>query len=246
MSAKISLAKNETPAPKAAPAGPEAGAAPNHGLTLVIARNSFYAANSQKVMKIFLGQLLVVAAMVVVLFKLMNFTDSHDHFFPVQTDNTLILERPLTEPVYSNEQIRSWVENAVTRTMTFGFYDQLMRMQQSRNYFTTEGWASFTSALNNAKTLEFIGAVESETMRATKKVMTAQLRSGDRATITQAGVLDGRYAWKLHLNIDVIYSTPNTQTRSTWKVEILVVRLPAMESREGIGISQMIAEKPDQ
>lgn len=251
MSAKISLAKNEAPMPEAAAAKPQPENAPANtsridGLTLVIARNSFYTANSQKMIKIFLGQLLVIGTMILVIVKLLDFTDSRDHFFPVQTDNTLILERPLTEPVYSNEQIRSWVENAVTRTMTFGFYDHLMRMQQSRNYFTTAGWASFTSALTSAKTLEFIGAVESATMRPTPKVITAQLRSGDRATITQAGILNGRYSWKVALNIDVVYNTASTQTRSTWKVEVLVTRMQAMESREGIGIEQLIAEKPDQ
>lgn len=256
MSAKVSLAKKEaaatapavTPqsvsaAPVAAPAAaaPASGNKPD-GLALIMARNSFYTINANKMMIVFLGQIALIIAMSVVIIKLLDFTDSRDHFFPAQADNTLILERPLSEPVFSNEQIRSWVENAVTRTMTFGFYDHLLRLQQSRNYFTTQGWASFTSALDAAQIFERIGAVQSATIRPSKQVVVARLRSGDRARIVQAGLIGGRYNWKVQLDIDITFNNRGTQTRFTWKVDVMVTRLPTMESREGIGISQLVAE----
>lgn len=252
MSAKVSLAKKEDaadapPARETAPASRPASAskAPDStrpdGLTLVIARNSFYAANAAKMMQIFLGQLLIIAVMCTVIYKLMDYTDSRDHFFPAQSDNTLILERPLSEPVYSNEQVRAWVENAVTHTMTFGFYDHLLRLQSSRNYFTTEGWAAFTKAMSDAQIFERIGAVSSKTIKGNPQVVVARLRSGDRAKIVQAGVAGGRYTWKLELNIDITFNDRAVQSRFTWKVDVTVSRLPTMESREGIGISQMIA-----
>ncbi len=255
MSAKVSLAKKDAPAAAAAPP-PKAVAAPAmapagsaapastkpDGLTLIMARNHFYATNVQRMMIVFLGQIVLIVAMVAVIFKLVEFTDSRDYFFPAQADNTLILERPLSEPVFSNEQIRAWVENAVTRTMTFGFYDHLLRLQQSRNFFTTDGWASFTRAMDQAQMFERIGAVPSPTLRATQQVVVARLRSGNRAEIKQAGILGGRYTWKVELDIDITFTTRSTQTRFTWKVDVTVSRLPTMESREGIGISQMVAE----
>lgn len=253
MSAKISLAKRDDhsepkaarPAPAAESAAPGAAQATGgkaDGLTLIIARNAFYAASSKTMLKVFLGQLVLIAVMVGVIVKLLDFTDSQDHFFPVQADNTLILERPLSEPVYSNDQIRSWVENAVTHTMTFGFYDHLMRLQQSRMFFTTQGWASFTKALDEAQIFKRIGANSESSPMQNKQVVVARLRSGDRATIVDSGRLHGSYTWKVDLNIDILFNTATTQARFTWKVHTTVTRLPAMESREGIGISQLIAE----
>jgi len=254
MSAKVSLTKKEatTPPPATAETGspaapairsPGASQTPTQkidGLTLIIARNSFYLVNNKKMMQVFLGQFVLIFVMIAVIVKLLDFTDSRDHFFPAQADNTPIIERPLSEPVFSNEQIRSWVENAITRTMTFGFYDHLLRMQTSRSFFTTSGWASFTKALETARIFETIGATEGGN-RTNKQVVSARLRSGDRATIVQSGIMRGRYSWKVNLNIDVTFSNRSTQTRHTWHVELLVTRLPTMESREGIGISQIIA-----
>jgi len=125
--------------------------------------------------------------------------------------------------------------------MTFGFYDHLLRLQQSRNFFTTEGWAGFTEAMDQSRLFELIGAVPS-TNKSPPQVVTARLRSGDRAVITQVGVLGGRYTWKLELPLDIALTSRSTQTRNTWKFEVTVSRLPTMESREAIGISQLIAE----
>jgi hypothetical protein len=248
MSGKVSLVKktpsvsqsSTTDAPGAAdPKSGQPGS--NDGLTFVIARNAFYLINGQKMMMVLIGQFFLIMAMIAVIIKLTDFTDSRDHFFPAQTDNTIIVEKPLFEPVYSEDQIRTWVENSVTRTLTFGFYDHLIRLQDSRIYFTRDGWASFTKAMNDAEIFERIGAVKSSTVVGVNQVVSAKLRPGEKPTITAQGILRGRYTWKVSLLLDVTFNNKAVESRFTWAIDTVVTRLPLMESREGIGISQLVA-----
>lgn len=219
-------------------------AAPAHrvdGLALLMLRNGFYANNMQKLMYVMVGQLIIIAILIATTNKMLEFTDSRDYYFPVQTDNSLIVERPLTEPVFTDEQIVDWAEQAVTNTMTFGYYDHLIRLQDSRRFFTTPGWASFTKALSDAKFLAVIGAESDPVIRGNRQVVASSVRPGERARITKKGISSLRYTWVVEMIIDVGMYERSRQVRFPWRVELIINRQPAMESREGIGINQFVA-----
>lgn len=240
--ARVSLAKKgEAGATKPATAAPAPGRV--DALALVLARNDFYQTNAERTLLIVLGQIVLIASLIAVIVRLFDFTDSRDYFFPVQNDNTLILERPLSEPVFSDEQIRAWAERAVTRTLTFGYYDHLLRLQNSRIYFTNRGWATFMQALADAQILERINAVKSDQIIGRNMVVTTSMRGGRRATITNQGVLGWYYSWQVELQINAAFLEGNLQTSTPWRVQVLIVRVPAMESREGIGIDQLVATR---
>jgi intracellular multiplication protein IcmL len=212
-------------------------------LALVLARNAFYHTNYQKLLWVVLGQIAAIVVLVAVLDRLFEYTAARDYYFPVQTDNTLILERPLYEPVYTDEEIRNWAEEAVTRTMTFGYYDYLMRWQASRGYFTLMGWASFTKAMENVSIMETIGALPGHGRG--QQVIVTQVHPGRRPEIRQQGIVGYQYAWDISMPVDVTFFGRTRESRYSWNVEIRIVRLPTREGRFGRGISQLIAERID-
>lgn len=211
------------------------------GLALLMLRNGFYNNNMKKLTYVMIGQFVMIGILIATTIRMMEFTDTRDYYFPVQTDNSLIIERPLSEPVFSDEQIVDWAEQAVTNTMTFGYYDHLIRLQDSRRYFTTPGWASFTKALSDAKFLAIIGAESDPVIRGTKQVVASRMRPGERARIIKKGISNFRYTWVVEVIIDVGMYERSRQVRFPWRVELTINRQPAMESRDGIGINQFVA-----
>ncbi len=215
-------------------------------LVLVMARNSFYNANAQNLLKVAIAQFVMIVIMVSVLVRIFIFTASRDYYFPIQTNNSLILERPLYEPLMSDEDILIWTEDALRATFTFGSYDYLTRLQDARAYYTTKGWATFTKALTDSNILALINAKPSPTVVGTDQVVTFSIHPGTAPQITKRGVLDGRYVWEVHAEIDVTLQDSKQQSRFSWESISLIERQPTMSSRFGIGISSMVVRKPKQ
>jgi hypothetical protein len=241
---KVSLTKKgEGNEPRAAAPAPAPTPGRVDAMALILSRNDFYQVNAERALLIVLGQFVLIAALVAVILRLFDFTNSRDYYFPVRTDNTLILEKSLADPVYTDEQIKAWAEKAVTRTLTFGYYDHLLRLQNSRIYFTTKGWATFTQALTDAQILERMNAVHSEAVQGRNMVLASTLRGGRRAVISNQGIIGWYYTWQVELRINAAFLEDDKQTSAPWKVNILIIRVPAAESREGIGIDQLVAMK---
>ncbi len=208
------------------------------GLALVMARNNFYVFHYHKILYIVLAQLAGIIILVMILFRLFEFTDSRDYFFPVQQDSTLIIERPLYESVYSDDEMRRWVEEATTTTLTFGYYDYQMRWQDSRGYFTPQGWASYNRAMENV--LNYIGVgIENSA----KKVILTRVHPGKGAEIKRQGISNGVYTWDFTISLDVTYFGTSEQSRETWNVDLRIVRMPSNISRYGRGIKWLVALK---
>lgn len=242
----VSLKKQEPAgAPAAAEAKPVAPvAAPTSrgdGLVLIMARNQFYSSQAQNMLMVVLAQFAILLLMIFITVRMFEFTGAHDYYFPVNDDNSLLLEQPLTTPIFSDADILKWAENAVTDTMTFGYYDHLTRLQHARNYFTVKGWSTFTNALESAGVLATINAIESPTTKGVDMVISSQLRPNTKAVLTKQGVWGGRHFWTIQMEIGVNYQRGPLQTLMPWQVEIDVIRLPATESRDGVGIERIIA-----
>lgn len=212
------------------------------GLALIMGRNAFYQHNYKTILHIVLGQLAVILTLFAMLLKLLDFTAARDYYFPMRENNEVIQELPLGEPLLTDAQIRDWAEEAVTHTLTFGYYDHLIRLQNSRAYFTTPGWADFTKALDDAKVLSTIGAIGVDGASEQRKVIATALRPGTRAEIVSQGINGYRYEWHVKMTIDLSFYDTKQQYRQSWKVDLRIMRVRAMSSRFGIGIQQLLAE----
>ncbi len=105
-------------------------------------------------------------------------------------------ERQLRGWSLTTAEIMSWVAQATSEVMTFGFHDYQRRLQQSSRHFTRRGWETFTTALNQSKIIDG--------MTAGKQVLTAQPRSAP--ILLKEGVFNGRYRWIVKLPVQVTYS----------------------------------------
>jgi len=237
-SGKVSLVKKQDHAPAAAPETAAPGAY-GDGLTLILTRNEFYKNNYKNLVLIGALQFLTLLMLIAILSRLFQFTDSRDYFFPVQEDNELIIEHPMFEPQYTHEQLQEWTEKAITQALTFGFYDYAPRLQESRAFFTTEGFSNFLKALDKANIIAKIGG---RTETAEPQVVQTQIKPEGRAKIIDEGVAGGYYIWKVEMSVNVTFISNTREHRESWKLEITVVRVPTTMGRFGIGIDQIIAK----
>ena len=76
---------------------------------------------------------------------------SVDRYFATTADGRIMQLVPLDQPNMATAALMSWVAQATSEVMTFGFHDYQRRLQQSSRHFTHHGWETFTAALNNCK-----------------------------------------------------------------------------------------------
>ena len=212
------------------------------GLALVVARNTFYAQHYHKILYLVLAQFVAIVMIGAVLLRLFDFTASRDYYFPIAEDNKLIVERALYEPLFTDDEMKDWAQQAVTTTLTFGFYDYTMRWQESRSFFTPRGWASFTKAMDDINLLDTIGVVE---RKGGTRVVVARLRPGFRPEIKRQGIVGGQYVWEMTMPMDISFLSAEKEQRFSWVVDIRVVRMLTNNSRYGRGIEWLIAEQQE-
>ncbi len=137
----------------------------------------------------------------------------------------------LSQPNLSNPALMSGVAQAATETMTFGFSDYRRRLQESSRNFTRRGWESFTSALQGARIIE---SIESNA-----QVISAAPRGAP--VLQSEGVVNGQYQWIVQVPMVLSYQSGAKSRSDNWLVTLVVVRVPRLESPNGVGIAQWIA-----
>lgn len=141
---------------------------------------------------------------------------------------------PLSAPV-SDTSIRNWASEAVSETMTFGFHDYRMRLQKSSRLFTTQGWKSFTEALERSDTIT--------TLASEQQLITTAIRGAPY--ILQSQLVGDRYEWDVQVPVIVSYQQ-GTKIRSDKLLTTLrIVRTIGTGPEDTVAI-QKWAMKPDQ
>lgn len=215
--------------------GPETGGdekeSPLKGLASVIVRNDFYRDGYRALRAVAALQAAIILVLILLFFIVINSTDKEYVYFATTEDGRLVPMLPLSEPNLSTPALTSWVAQAATETMTFGFHDYRKRLQEASRHFTRQGWASFTQALQNSGIIE--------TVEANKQVVTAAPTSAP--VIVSEGIVNGRYQWQVELPLNVTYRAGSQTRADNLLVRLVVVRVPKLESPNGVGIEQWIA-----
>lgn len=226
--------KAPPPPPKSkAASGKQAEAAPaNAGnLGAVVMRNEFYRDGYRSLLRLAVIQSIVIVGLIAAMFLVINIHQPENRFFATTEDGRLIPMVPLSEPNLSTPALLSWSAQSVTEVMTFGFADYKRRLQESSRNFTKSGWESFTDALQRSRIIEMI--------ETNQQVMAAVPRG---APILQSeGVVMGRYQWTVQVPVLLSYQSGNMTRSDSMLVTLIIVRVPRLESPNGIGIEQWIA-----
>ncbi len=214
--------------PEAAPTeSVEAG-----GLGTVVIRNEFYRDGYRTLLKIALIEGVIIIGLILAMFYVVSTNKPQDRYFATTNDGRLVPMVSLNEPNLSTPALMSWTAQAATEVMTFGFHDYRRRLQEASRNFTRIGWASFTTALEKSRIME---SVEQN-----QQVLTAAPTSAP--VLISEGVVNGRYQWQVELPMVITYQAGALRRADNLVLTLLIVRVSKLESPNGVGIEQWIAQ----
>lgn len=233
----------ETPAaPKTAAGKKGSGAAvvggpakpapmPGGPLVSVVTRNEFYRDGFRNLIKIVILEGIIIIGLILTLIVHINNAVAYDRYFATTADGRIMQLSPLNERFLTDSALVSWVAQAATEVMTFGFHDYQRRLQAASRHFTKTGWESFSSAMEKARIIE---AVTEQ-----RQVVVASPRSAP--VIRQHGVAGGKYRWVLEMPLQVEYRAASQARTDNLVLRIVVERVSALENPSGVGIQQWLA-----
>lgn len=226
-----SAAKEKTTAPQKTKTDDKSNNIPRGALNAVVNRNEYYRDGYRSLMKIAFIEGIIIVSLVLVFLVYMNVHQGRDRYFATTADGRILQLVPLDQPNMSPAALMSWVSQAATEVMTFGFHDYQRRLQEASRHFTRRGWESFTTALQRSRIIESV-----ETLQ---QVVTATPRSAP--VLLQEGVFNGRYRWVVRLPLTVTFKSGSRTQSSNLEITITIERVPTLESPNGVGIASWIA-----
>lgn len=203
------------------------------GLGTVVVRNEFYRDGYRSLLRIAVLQGVVIVGLIGVMLYVIHIHQPENRYFATTEDGRLVPMIALNEPNLSTPALMSWVAQAATEVMTFGFSDYRRRLQESSRNFTRRGWESFTQALQKSRIIEMVNE--------NQQVVTAAPQSAP--ILKSEGVVGGRYQWVVQLPLVLSYQSGSRTRSDNLIVTFVVVRVPRLESPNGVGIEQWLAEK---
>ncbi len=219
------------PAEKAAPLEKTDSADEAGSLGAVVIRNEFYRDGYRNLLRLSVLQSLVILGLLGAMFFVIQVHQPENRYFATTEDGRLIPMIGLNEPNLSTPALMSWVAQAATEVMTFGFNDYRRRLQEASRNFTRRGWESFTMALQRSRIIEMV--------EANQQVVTAAPQGAP--ILESEGQVAGRYQWVVQVPLVVTYQSGAKSKNDNLLVSVTVVRVPRLETPNGIGIEQWVA-----
>lgn len=204
----------------------------NTPLGNVVIRNQFYRDGYRTLVKIALFQGIGIVALILTFVIFLNIYTPTRTYFATTEDGRVVPMIPLSQANLSRPALLSWAAQAATETMTFGFHDYRRRLQESSRHFTRRGWNSFTRALQDSGMIE--------TVTDNRQVITAIPRTAP--TILAEGLMpNGVYRWEVEMPMLITYELGSTRQSDQMNIRLVIVRVPKLESANGVGIEQWLA-----
>jgi len=200
-------------------------------LATVIIRNDFYRDGFRNMIKIAIAESIIIIVLILSFIAYLNATEAKNHYFATTADGRIMRLVPLNLPNMNTSALMSWVSQAATEVMTFGYHDYQRRMQQSSRHFTRKGWETFTAALQKSRIIDSV--------EASKQVVTARPRSAP--VLRQEGSINGVYRWVVDLPLTVLYRSATSSRSDNLNIRLVIYRVPSLENPNGVGIEQWIA-----
>ena len=222
--------KDKNAAPAETPGG-EVAADDTSGLGRVVIRNEFYRDGYRSLLRLSLLQGLIIIGLIGAMYFVIQVHQPENRYFATTEDGRLVPMVALSEPNLSTPALMSWVAQAATEVMTFGFNDYRRRLQEASRNFTRRGWESFTGALQRSRIIELV--------EANQQVLTAAPQGAP--IVVSEGLVAGRYQWEVQLPMVLTYQAGARTRTDRLLVTIIIVRVPRLESSNGVGIEPWVA-----
>jgi len=197
----------------------------------VVLRNEYYRDGYRLALRVSVVQSFIILGLIAAMFYVVHVHQPENRYFATTEDGRLIPMVQLNEPNLSNPALMSWVAQAATEVMTFSFNDYRRRLQVSARFFTRRGWESFSGALQEARIIESI----------TSNSQVVSAAPSGAPVLNSEGVVNGQYQWVVQIPMVLTYQSGSQRRSDKWIVTLVVVRVPRLESPNGVGIAQWIA-----
>jgi intracellular multiplication protein IcmL len=203
-------------------------------LELVRLRNNFYRDNYRRLVGILLVLIFINLGLIGSIVYLITHRPA-PQYFATSTDGRITPLYPMSEPVVTPPELLQWANEAVVAAYTYNFVNYREELQDTSQYFTPDGWTQFQTGLKASRNLE--------TVIARKMVVSATATGAP--SITDQGILNGRYAWRIKIPLLATYENNNERIQQPVTVNILVLRVSNLETPKGVAIAQFYAsERP--
>jgi len=146
--------------------------------------------------------------------------------FSLNQNLQIIEPQPLERPAVEQAFLINWVSEMLQTAFSYNYTSQDQIPDKLKDYMDDKGIEAFKKLLqediklSKVKEQEYIVALS---MRSAPKI------DGD-------GVINGRYAWKLTLEADIIMANAQQRDAKRTQMEVLVWRVPETEAPLGIRI----------
>jgi len=201
------------------------------GLGRVVVRNEFYRDGYRLALRVAIVQAIIIFGLIGAMYFVIHVHQPENRYFATTEDGRLIPMVPLSQPNLSTPALLSWAAQSVSETMSFSFSNYRRNLQESSRHFTRAGWESFSTALQQARIIE---SVESLTQEVSAVPAGAPI-------LTSEGLTGGQYQWIVQIPILLTYTSGAKKRNESWLVTQVIVRVPRLESPNGVGIAQWIA-----
>ncbi|MFZ9036387.1 MAG: type IVB secretion system apparatus protein IcmL/DotI [Francisellaceae bacterium] len=194
-------------------------------------RNDFYRDNFRRIALILLisilMNILLLAGFIIALGMQPN-----PKYFATTADGQIIKLNALNQPVTNDGSVISWVSRVIPDINTLDFLNYRSEINAKRQYFTSFGWKQYLKAFQPIIDKVIHG----------QYILSAT--QTDVPIITQKGLIDGVYSWRVELPLLITYQKGNDKDVEHVIWNLLIQRSNEHESSP-YGISQIIQKQQD-
>ncbi len=199
------------------------------GFNKQIIRMEFYRDNFRKMVNIALVNSVIIVAILIAILVYMFKSAPENRYFATTVDGRIMQLIPLDQPSMTSSELYSWVVQAVSDTLTFGYHDYQRRLQENTKYFTIDGWETFTNMIQNMQLIDMVGR--------NKLLVKAYPMSAPE--LQQEEVFNGRYRWVLIINFNMEFTGRGSGGGDrNLRLRLTIERVPVLENVKGIAIKR--------
>lgn len=193
-------------------------------------RSDFYRDNYRRVITALMFSIVLIAVLASALVYIVTHPPVPQYFATtIQGRITPLV--PIDEPNLPPSAVLQWANQAAIAAYTYNFVNYRQELQAASEFFTSDGWNTFLTALQNSNNLTTV---------ISKKLVVSAVATGAPVILDQ-GVVDGAYTWKIQMPMLVSYQSASQLVQQQIVITLVVTRISTLNSARGIGIQSLVA-----
>jgi len=152
--------------------------------------------------------------------------------FAVDNEMRVQAPVPLSKPYLSDPDLLQWIAEVLPKVFVydFNYYDD--QLAKAKQYFTENGWATFSNQLNIFANYN--------TVQASKLFITGTIDGAP--TISNSAIVEGtdKYGWLVQIPLTIKYDGYQPMADKKVTFQVLVVRVSTLNNLVGVAIDNII------